>query len=260
MLCKSQCGRTKHYGSRQRRHGRQQPWWRRPGRAPDEEEDDDDDDESCGGGGGNDNERVEEHLGHRIYGAISALLGPLAAAANCAVREAARSACATTGLLSASAVGPRARSDAHARDAGRGGGGGSSSDGYDNDDDDNDDEINSAMLYSLQSSFHSVSVRSLSGTALTPTTILLPLHIDAIHGVSHEKPAAEGLVDSRERRTSAEFEGDGDILGRYCRWEEEDCTGAAAKCCNIEHVTNKVEQIIGDSKAKMGQGGGCWGR
>jgi hypothetical protein len=55
------------------------------------------------------------------------------------------------------------------------------------------------MLYSLQSSFHSVSVRSLSGTASTPTMILLPQHIAAIHGVlSHEKPTAEGLVDSRE--------------------------------------------------------------
>ncbi len=54
------------------------------------------------------------------------------------------------------------------------------------------------MLYSLQSSFHSVSVRSLSCNASTPTTILLPLHIAAIHGVSHKTPAAEGLVDSRE--------------------------------------------------------------
>jgi len=41
--------------------------------------------------------------------------------------------------------------------------------------------------------------------------------------------------------TSAEFEGDGDILGGYCHREEEDCTGAAAKCCNIEHVTDEVE-------------------
>jgi len=32
----------------------------------------------------------------------------------------------------------------------------------------------------------------------TLTTILLPLHIAAINGVSHEKPAAEGLVNSRE--------------------------------------------------------------
>jgi len=68
------------------------------------------------------------------------------------------------------------------------------------------------MLYSLQSSFHSISVHSLSSTVLTPTTILLPLHIAAIHGISQEKPAAKGLVDSREQRTSAEFEGDGDIL------------------------------------------------
>ncbi len=66
-------------------------------------------------------------------------------------------------------------------------------------------------------------------------------------------------MDSRERRLPAEFEGDGDILGGYCRREEEDCTGAAAKCCNVEHVTDEVEQVIGDSKAKMGQGGGCRG-
>ena len=62
-------------------------------------------------------------------------------------------------------------------------------------------------------------------------------------------------MDSREGRTSAEFEGDGDILGGYCRREEEDCTGAAAKCCNVEHVTDKVERVIGDSKAKMGKEG-----
>ena len=156
--------------------------------------------------------------------------------------------CAATGSSSAGAVGPHARSDARVRDGEHGGGGsgnggsggsggGGSGNGYD---DDNDDEINSAMLYLLQSSFHSVSMCSLSGTASTPTMILLPLHIAAIHGVSHEKPAAEELVDSREQRTSAEFEGDGDILGVYCRWEEEDCTGAAAKCCNVEHVTDKV--------------------
>jgi len=166
-------------------------------------------------------------------------MGPLAAAANGADGEAARLVCAATGSLSAGAVGPRTRSNARARDAGRRGGGSGSRDGYDDNDD--NDEINSAMLYLLQSSFHSVSMRSLSGTASTPTTIFLPLHIAAIHGVSHEKPAAEGLVDSRERRTSAEFEGDGNILGSYCRREEEDCTGAAAKCCNVEHVTDKVE-------------------
>jgi hypothetical protein len=57
----------------------------------------------------------------------------------------------------------------------------------------------------------------------------------------------------------AEFEGDGDILGGYCRREEEDCTGAAAKCCNVENVTNEMERVIGDSKAKTGQGGGCRG-
>jgi hypothetical protein len=261
MLCKSRCGRTKRYGSGRRRHGRQLPWRRRRGRAPDEEEDDDDDDESCGGGSDNDNGRVEEHLGHRNRGAISALLGPLTAAANGADGEVARLACAATGSSSVGTVGPRARSDAHARDAGHGGGGGGNGDGYDDDyDDDYDDEINSTMLYSLQSSFHSVSVRSLSGTPSTPMTILLPLHIAAIHGVSHEKLAAEGLVDSRERRTSAEFEGDGDILGGYCRREEEDCTRAAAKCYNVEHVTDKVKRVIGDLKAKMGQGGGCRGR
>jgi hypothetical protein len=27
-----------------------------------------------------------------------------------------------------------------------------------------------------------------------------------------------------------------------------------------QHVTDKVERVIGDSKAKMGQGGGCRGR
>ena len=59
--------------------------------------------------------------------------------------------------------------------------------------------------------------------------------------------------------TSAEFEGDEDILGGYCHREEEDCTGAAAKCCNVEHVTDEVERVIGDSKVKMGQGGGCRG-
>ena len=124
-------------------------------------------------------------------------------AVNDADREAARLVCAATGSSSAGAVGPHARSDARARDAGCRGGGGGSGDGYD---DDVEDEINSAMFNSLQSSFHSVSVRSLSGTASTPTTILPPRHIAAIHGVSHEKPAAKGLVDSRERRTSAEFE------------------------------------------------------
>jgi len=110
MLCKSQRGRTKRYGSGQRCHGRQQPWWRRRGRAPDEEDDDDDDKyESCGGGGDDDNRRVEEHLGHRNHGAISALLGPLAVAVNGADGEAARLACAATGLSSAGAVGPRTR-------------------------------------------------------------------------------------------------------------------------------------------------------
>ena len=133
---------------------------------------------------------------------ISALLGPLAAAANITDGEAARSACAATGSSFASAVGPHTHSDAHARDAGHGGGGGGGgggSGGGNGYEDDDDDKINSAMLYLLQSSFHSVSVCSLSGTTLTPATILLPLHITAIHGVSHEKPAAEGLVDSRVR-------------------------------------------------------------
>jgi len=252
----------KHYGSGQRRHGRQRPWRRRRGRAPDEEDNDNNDDESCGGSGDDDDDDdddgwVKKHLGHRNRGAISALLRPLVAAANGADGEAAKSACAATGSSSAGAVGPRARSDARARDSGRRGGGGGSGDGYDND---NNDKINSTMPYLLQSSFHRASVRSLSSTASTPMMILLPPHIAAIHGVSHEKPAAKGLVDSREQRTFAEFEVDGDILGGYCRWEEEDCTGAAAKCCNVEHVTNKVKPVIGDSKAKMGQGGGCRGR
>ena len=227
----------KRYGRRRRRHGRQRPRWRRRGRVPDEEDkdEDDDDDESCGGGGDDDDDgRVKEHLGHRNRGTM-ALLGPLAAAANGTDGEAARSACAATGSSSA---------------------GGN---GYNNNDD-NDNEINSAMLYSLQSSFHSASVRSLSGTASTRMRILLPLHITAFDGISHEKPTAEGLVDSRERRMSGEFEGDGDIFGGYCRQEEEDCTGAAAKCCNVEHVTDKVERVIGDLKAKMGQEGGCQGR
>ena len=97
-------------------------------------------------------------------------------------------ACVATRLSSAGVVGPRARSNAGARDAGHGGGsgGGGSGDGGSGDgyDDNDNDEINSAMLYSLQSSFHSVSMRSLSGTASTQTTILLPLHIAAIHGIS----------------------------------------------------------------------------
>jgi len=59
---------------------------------------------------------------------------------------------------------------------------------------------------------------------------------------------------------SAEFEGDGDIVGGYWSREEEDCTRAAAKCCIVEHVTDKVERVIGDLKAKIGQGGGCRGR
>ena len=131
MLCKSRRGRTKRYISGQRRHGRQRPWWRRHGRTPDEEEDDDDDDKSCGGSGGDDedNMRVKEHLGHRNRGTISALLGPLAAAANGTDGEAARSVCAATESLSAGTVGPRAHSDARARDAGRGGGGGGSGGG-----------------------------------------------------------------------------------------------------------------------------------
>ena len=179
-------------------------------RAPDEEDDVDDDDKSCGGGRYNDNGQVEEHLGHRNRGAILALLGLLIAAANSADGEAAWSACAATWPSSAGTVGPRAHSDAHARDAGCGGGSGGSGGGSscDGSDDDDNNEINSTMLYSLQSSFHSISVRSLSGTVVTLTTILLPLHIAVIHGISHKKPAAEGLVDSRERRTSAEFEGD----------------------------------------------------
>ncbi len=148
MLCKSRRGRTKRYGCERRHHGRQRPRRRRRGHAPDEEEDDDDDDnnESCGSGGNDDNRRVEEHLGHRNRAAILALLGPFAAAANGINGEAARSACAATGSSSAGAVGPRARSDARAGDARHGGGGGG--DIYNDDD---DYEINSAMLYSLQS-------------------------------------------------------------------------------------------------------------
>jgi hypothetical protein len=42
------------------------------------------------------------------------------------------------------------------------------------------------------------------------------------------------------------------LLGGYCRREEENCNGAAAKRCKVEHVTNKVERVIGDLKAKMG--------
>ncbi len=145
------------------------------GAPPTWREDDDGDDESCGGGGDDNGGQVKEHLGQRSRGAISALLGPLAAAANCADGEAARSGRAVTGSSSAGAVGPCACSDARARDAGRGGGGGGSSSGDGYDDDDDDDEKNSTMLYSLQSSFHSVFVRSLSGTASTPMTILLPL-------------------------------------------------------------------------------------
>ena len=102
MLCKSRRERTKRYGSGQCCHGRQQPWRRRRGRAPDEDDDDDEDDND-------DDRRVEEHLGHRNHGAISALLGPLAVAVNGADGEVARLACAATGLSSAGAVGPRAR-------------------------------------------------------------------------------------------------------------------------------------------------------
>jgi len=175
MLCKSRRGQTKRYGSGQRHHGRQRLWRRWRGRAPDEEDNNDDVNKSCGGGDDDDNGRVEKHLGHRNRGTISALLGPLAAAANSADGEAVRLACAATGSSSAGAVGPRARSNARVRDAGHGGGsggsssgssggsgGGGSGDGYSDDNDDN--EINSAMLYLLQSSFHSVSVRSLSGS------------------------------------------------------------------------------------------------
>ena len=54
--------------------------------------------------------------------------------------------CAVTESLSAGTVGPRAHSGAHTGDTRHGGGGGG--DKYDDDD---DYEINSAMLYSLQS-------------------------------------------------------------------------------------------------------------
>jgi len=103
---------------------------------------------------------------------ISALLGPLAAAANSTDGEAVRLTCAATGSSSAGAVGPHARSDACTRDAGSGGGGGGGSGsgtGYDDDDDDN--EINSAMLYSLQSSFHSFFVRSVLEQQLNAATL-----------------------------------------------------------------------------------------
>ncbi len=131
------------------------------------------------------------------------------------------------------------RQRARAWDAGRGGGGGGGGDdGYDDDD---NGEINNAMLYLPQSSFHSVSVHSLSGTASTPMTILLPLHIVTIHGISHEKPAAEGLLDSREQRTSAEFEGDGDILGGYCRREEDIRSLNIVRCSHNNYRIVNIE-------------------
>jgi len=89
----------------------------------------------------------------------------------------------------------------------------------------------------------------------TPTTILLPLHIPAIQSDSHEKPAAKGLVDSREQRTSAEFEGDGDILGGYCRWEEEDCTGAAANAATLSMSPTKWNELLEIQKQKWGKEG-----
>jgi len=68
-------------------------------------------------------------------------------------------------------------------------------------------------------------------------------------------PTAEGLVDSRERRTSAEFEGDGDILGVYCRQEEEDCTGAAANAATLSMSPTKWNELLEIRKQKWGEEG-----
>ena len=62
-------------------------------------------------------------------------------------------------------------------------------------------------------------------------------------------------MDSRERRTSAEFEGDGDILGGYCRREEEDCTEAAAKCCKLSMSPTKWNELLEIRKRKWGEEG-----
>ena len=132
------------------------------GAMGDNDRDGNDNDKSCGCGGDDNDRRVEGHLDQRNC----------SAAANGADGEAARLTCAATVSSSAGAVGPRARSDACTRDAGSGGGGGGgggSGNGYDGDDDDN--EINSAMLYSLQSSFHSIFVRSVLEQQLNAATL-----------------------------------------------------------------------------------------
>jgi hypothetical protein len=66
-----------------------------------------------------------------------------------------------------------------------------------------------------------------------------------VHGAIRDKYSPDGgLVDSREQRTSAEFGGDGDILGGYCRREEDDCTGAAANAATLSMSLTKWNELL----------------
>jgi hypothetical protein len=148
----------------------------------------------------NDDGWINNHDMDSCRDAISALLEPLVSAANDADGEAARLACAATGGSSG---------DDHAVAATR--------NTRDGDIDDDDSEVNSTMLSSLQNSFYSMSARSLNCTPATPTTVLLPLHVAAIHGVSHGileglcRAYPEGVatpmitLDSRRKRLPIEL-------------------------------------------------------
>ncbi|KAL3823545.1 LOW QUALITY PROTEIN: hypothetical protein ACHAXA_002886 [Cyclostephanos tholiformis] len=156
------------YGNIRERLGRGKRWWRRKKRR-----------RNGGRSDGKDDGRVENRNNHIYRGAISALLEPLVSAANDADGDAARLSCAATG----SSSDPNTASTRDTRDGGN-------NDVVDDDDDDDDDEMNNTMVSSLHNSFYSMSARR-NCTSSSPTTILLPLHIAAIHGVSHD--ILEGL-------------------------------------------------------------------
>lgn len=67
-------------------------------------------------------------------------------------------------------------------------------------------------------------------------------------------PTAGGVMDGREQRMPAKFEGDGDITGGYRCREKEDCAGATAQHSHVEHVSGKVDQIDVTLEEKMGHG------
>ena len=123
-------------------------------------------DENDRSGSSSNNGWGENHCSSLSHDAISALLGPIVTAANDDDDEAAKFACASTG---SSCVAPADTGDAR----------------------DGDDSIHSTMSSLQNSYYNSMSGESCIGTVSTVTTILLPLHIAALHGVSHE--VLEGL-------------------------------------------------------------------